>query len=91
MHDTTSSSIESANAIAVATLLDAWRHERPSGLMAHRVVIDRLLDLRNLLPDNRRQLVDGVLVGIPGRSVVEAGWWSDQVAELHLLLTDPTS
>ena len=76
------------SADAVSALLEQWQAERPTGLIAHRVVIDRLLDLRNLIPDERRLLVDAVLVDLPGRSVVDSAWWNERVTELRLLLTD---
>ena len=88
MHDTSSPSLHSANAIAVATLLESWTQERRTGLMPHRDVIDRLLDLRNLLPEERRLVVDNILVDIPGRSVVDASWWFARVADLRLLIVD---
>ncbi|MEM7141736.1 MAG: hypothetical protein AAF548_11970 [Actinomycetota bacterium] len=73
---------------SVTGILDVWAQESTAGLMAHRVVIDRLLDLRNLLSSDQRVLVDAILVDLPGRTVVQSTWWHERVADLRLLLID---
>lgn len=60
-------------------LIAEWAAERPEGLMPRKQVIDRLLDLRNLLSGPDLIGVDSILVDIPGVTVVESAWWIDQV------------
>jgi len=54
-------------------------------------VIDALLDLR--LDAAARtdvvELVDEVLVGVPGKNTVSTGWWREQLEMFELLAINP--
>jgi hypothetical protein len=68
---------------AAVAMIDLWQAERPTGLMSRSRVIDRLLDLRNVLPAPDRFRVDFILADVPGVTVVEAEWWLAQVEQLR--------
>lgn len=65
-------------------LIGTWVAEDVTdGLISRKLVIDRLLDLRNLLSGPDLMGVDAILVDVPGVTVVESTWWREQVAWLE--------
>ncbi len=79
----TSADLESAQA-----LIDGWMNQLASGLVSRRVVIDQLLDLRNLLDRVPGALspIDDVLANVPGITVVEGDWWNEELLRLQKLI-----
>ncbi len=73
---------------AAQTLIDGWMSQLASGLMSRRVVIDQLLDLRNLLDHDRVALgaIDDLLTNVPGVTVVEADWWNEELLGLQRMI-----
>lgn len=67
-------------------LIDRWDEVEAGGLVPCSVVVDRLLDLRNLLVGSDRIAVDALLAGVPGVNVVESDWWIEQVRRLRQML-----
>ena len=70
------------------TLLEQWATEAPSEIMSKRLVVDRLLDVRNSCSDFDKPFVDTILVDVPGNTMVPGDWWRDRLTELRLLLAD---
>jgi hypothetical protein len=67
-------------------LIATWAADDANeGLMSRKLVIDRLLDLRNLLSGPGLVGVDGILANVPGVMVVESSWWREQIAWLERL------
>lgn len=61
-------------------LIATWVAEDVNdGLISRKLVIDRLLDLRNLLSGPDLMGVDAILVDVPGVTVVESSWWREQL------------
>ncbi len=77
------SDLESAQA-----LIDSWMAQLSSGLMSRRIVVDQLLDLRNLLNHERGALatIDDLLANVPGITVVEADWWNEELLRLQKMI-----
>ena len=57
--------------------------------MSRRLVIDRLLDLRNAVDAAARFDIDAILADVPGVTVVEGSWWELQLANLETRLAAP--
>lgn len=68
-------------------LIAAWAEEEPQTLVSRKLVIDRLLDLRNVVQDDARSAIDAILADVPGVTVVEGTWWNLQLETLETRLT----
>jgi hypothetical protein len=78
---TTATTIQDRTSEA-STLVADWAAEAPQTLVPRKLVIDRLLDLRNVVTAGQRADVDVILAGVPGVTVVEGRWWDEQLATL---------
>lgn len=67
-----------------SALITEWSAEAPQTLVPRKLVIDRLLDLRNIVTADRRADVDAILTAVPGVTVVEGRWWAAQLATLAI-------
>jgi hypothetical protein len=67
-----------------SALITEWSAEAPQTLVPRKLVIDRLLDLRNVIAGAGRSDVDAILADIPGVTVVEGRWWAAQLASLAI-------
>ena len=77
----TTTSLRSNSRSAAIDLIATWSAEDlDEGLMPRKLVIDRLLDLRNLLSGADLIGVDAILTDVPGVTVVESSWWGQQVS-----------
>jgi hypothetical protein len=70
------------------SMIDGWVSQLSSGLMSRRIVIDQLLDLRNLLGDEPFAVasIDELLSNVPGITVVESDWWNEELLRLQRLV-----
>lgn len=66
-----------------ADLIATWADDNDQGLVSRKLVIDRLLDLRNLASDRDLVAIDAILADVPGLTVVEARWWHRTVQHLE--------
>ncbi|MEO0493595.1 MAG: hypothetical protein AAF081_09280 [Actinomycetota bacterium] len=64
-------------------LLDSWSSDSSSVVVPKADVVDRLLDLRNVVDERHARLVDAVLAGVPGVTTVPGEWWRAQLARLR--------
>ncbi|MFN3214867.1 MAG: hypothetical protein ACE367_00050 [Acidimicrobiales bacterium] len=80
---TTAPTIQDRTSQASA-LISEWAAEPPQTLVPRKLVIDRLLDLRNMVTASRRADVDAILADVPGVTVVEGRWWAAQLATLAI-------
>ena len=64
------------------TLIREWIDETPTGVLSRNRVIDKLLDLRNVVPEPDRGLVDATLTSVPGLTLVESEWWTTTLSAL---------
>lgn len=69
-------------------LIESFGPVEPDGLTSTRVVTDALLDIRAVVDDPDRLVVDALLRSVPGVNVVESSWWKYQLAALHDLFRD---
>jgi hypothetical protein len=69
-------------------LLAGWTGEEPQTLVSRKLVIDRLLDLRNAVDAASRAHIDAILADVPGVTVVEGTWWITQLTTLESRLTE---
>jgi hypothetical protein len=67
------------------TEIDRLLADHPGGLLMRRdAVVDHRLDLRATAAGaEARAAVDRSLARIPGRTVVEVGWWSAELSDLR--------
>lgn len=65
--------------------IDRLLAEHPEGVLMRRDdVIDHLLDLRAVASEETAlAAIDRSLGHVPGRSVVEVGWWSAELVDLR--------
>ena len=65
-----------------SALITDWSGEAPQTLVPRKLVIDRLLDLRNIVTAAQRVVVDAILADVPGVTVVEGRWWDEKLTML---------
>ena len=82
---------EEENRMTALSLINRWSTEDPGSLVSRRLVTDRLLDIRNLLPADDTGNVDRILRRIPGLTVVERRWWLDELNQLESRLSETTA
>ena len=71
-------------------LLDELLANRIDPLVSRTLVVDRLLDLRNSLADDRLlvAVVDQRLVDVPGETTTSGGWWRQELMVLRDLVVE---
>ena len=72
-------------------LIDSFDAVEPDGLVSVSVVVDGLLDLRNVVEGADRLVVDALLGSVPGVNVVESNWWLRQLDGLRDVFGDDAS
>ena len=75
---------------AAILLLDELAAERLVPVVPKTMVVDRLLDLRNLVGDHPSlvAVMDDSLRDVPGATLAPGAWWQDEVRSLRALLGD---
>lgn len=68
-------------------LVAVWSQEQPETLVSRKLVIDRLLDLRNIVAGPAQDDIDVILSDVPGVTVVEGRWWNEQLDALETTLS----
>jgi hypothetical protein len=68
----------------ITNLIEELKHDTGEQLIDRGRVLDHLLDLRLAAGDQTTfvALIDELLANIPGKSVVEAAWWSETLDRL---------
>ncbi len=69
-------------------LIEVLADVESDSFIAKRVVVDGLLDLRNVVDVDDQAAIDRLLRSVPGVNVVESSWWTHELMDLRILFAD---